>query len=236
MLGTPRASTHRLLVSLREAGMLEVVEGGRYRLSMRVFELGSRVPVLPQLMEVARRPLEILTEAVGTPALLGVREGTEVLFIDRFAHRATPLAARMGTRGPLHATAMGKVLLAGAPVEVVEQVLAAPLRAYTPYTVVDPGQLLAQLATIRERGVAYVDQERRLGIFGMAVPIRGPVGQVIAGIDIPGPRAVVMGSQRKRELLLRQAAAEVERAIRLRTSRRRTVHAGTNGAAEPRSG
>src|SRR5690606_29525583 len=74
MLGIPRASTHRLLVSLREAGMLEPVEGGRYRLSMRVFELGSRVPVLPQLMEAARRPLDMLSNLVGAPALLGVRE------------------------------------------------------------------------------------------------------------------------------------------------------------------
>lgn len=231
LLGTPRASAHRLLVSLRAAGMLEAVEGGRYRLSMRAFELGSRVPLLPQLMEEARRPLEVLTELVGLPALLGVREGTEVLFIDRFVHCPTPIGARMGDRGPLHATALGKVLLAGAPPEVVEAVLAQPLKAYTPHTVVDPDELLAQLAMIRQRGVAHVDQERRLGIVGTAVPIRGPVGQVIAGIDIPGPRPSDWATQRRRESLLRQAAAEVERAIRVRASRKRIVRAGLYGVA-----
>jgi DNA-binding IclR family transcriptional regulator len=165
-----------------------------------------------------------------------VREGTEVLFIDRFAHCSTPLPARMGSRGPLHATALGKVLLAAAPDDVVERVLSGPLRAYTPYTVTDPHRLREQLATVRERGVAYADQERRLGIVGVAVPIRGPVGQVIAGIDIPGPRAVVLASQRKRELLLRQAAAEIERAIRARSSRRRTAPAGQSAAVARQSG
>jgi DNA-binding IclR family transcriptional regulator len=220
LLGTPRASTHRLLISLRAAGMLETVEGGRYRLSTRLFELGARVPLLPHLMEDARRPLEVLTELVGVPALLGVREGTEVLFVDRFSHRDTLPNARMGSRGPLHATAIGKVLLASAPPEILEQVLAGPLEAFTPYTVTDPRKLLDELEVVRERGVAHVDQERRIGIVSTAVPIRDRARRVIAAVDIPGPPGAARQSRQEREFTLRRAAAEIERAIRLRGSRR----------------
>ncbi|WP_218133957.1 IclR family transcriptional regulator C-terminal domain-containing protein [Lentzea fradiae] len=88
---------------------------------------------------------------------------------------------------PLHATAIGKALLAHAPARVRTEVLGSPLTRRTPRTVVTPGLLRRQLATIRQTGVAYEYEESRVGLACVASPVLGDDGAVVAAVSVAGP-------------------------------------------------
>lgn len=189
LLGTPRATAHRLLVSLKEAGAVESTAAGHYRLSLHMFQLGSLVPLRRRLHEGAHAALEELVDRTGLPAHLGALNGTRVLYLEK-AHRARDrIPTDVGVDGPLHATALGKALLAHAGTDVVSQVVAEGLRRYTPTTIVDDGCLYEELACIRASGFAYDREEMTPGIICIAVPIRDHVGRVVATLSIPAPAA-----------------------------------------------
>lgn len=184
LLGVPRATTHRMLVTLRTAGVLESNEYGQYLLGLRLFELGSFAPLRRRLHDVSAAPLERLAAEIGLPALLSVRDGKDLLCLEKVDHRRSSVPGRVGQRGPLHATAAGKVLLAYAPRTVVEQVVAEPPARFTPYTVVDPDRLLAELDTVRERGLAWEHDEHCLGVSSLATGLWNRAGQIVAAISI----------------------------------------------------
>jgi DNA-binding IclR family transcriptional regulator len=183
----PKATLHRLLGDLVGARLLEKVEG-RYRLSRLVFELGMRASVERTLLEVAIPFLEELRERTHETVHLGVREGHEVVYVAKVGgHRQAPAPSSLGGRMPLHATAIGKVLLAGAPAEVREEVLAQRLRRCSPRTIVNRTVLRRQLQEVAERGVAFEHEESAVGITCVAAPVLGMGGEVLAGISVTGP-------------------------------------------------
>lgn len=106
---------------------------------------------------------------------LAVRSGTSALYLDRVSgHVSLPVVSRAGSRLPLHATGAGKVLLAHAPGDVRDRVL-ADLPRLTPYTVTHAGRLREQLRRVRELGYATTAEEMVLGMSSVAVPVvRGP--------------------------------------------------------------
>jgi DNA-binding IclR family transcriptional regulator len=104
--------------------------------------------------------------------------------------RAVPIVSRSGSRLPLHATGVGKVLLAHADDDVMAQALAVARRT-TPYTVVAPGVLRRQLADVRRRGYASTSEEMTLGTRSVAVPVTDSSGRVFAALGI------VAGSSRR---------------------------------------
>jgi DNA-binding IclR family transcriptional regulator len=94
-----------------------------------------------------------------------------------------PVVSTIGSRLPLHATGVGKVLLAHAPEEIQLSVL-ADLKRVTPYTIVQPGRLRAQLARIRQEGYAQTSEEMSLGACSVAVPVRDDRNDVVAALGI----------------------------------------------------
>ncbi|MBS3942488.1 MAG: IclR family transcriptional regulator [Actinobacteria bacterium] len=183
LLNAPRASTHRMLVTLRTAGVLEVTESGQYQLSMRLFELGCFAPLRRGLHEAAMRPILRLAAFSQLPVQLAVREGNEVLYLERVGYRKNNLTP-VGERGPLHATGVGKVLLAFAPPCFRETYFAAPLSSYTEHTLTSPERLTQELAQVRRRGVAYGRQERHDGYYSVARPVRDHQREVVASVSI----------------------------------------------------
>ena len=116
--GLPKATLHRILGSLTEERLLDRVDG-RYRPGSQLFELGMLASVERTLLEVATPFLEDLYERTHETVHLGVREGHEVVYVAKIAgHRQAASPSRVGGRMPLHATAVGKALLAHAPEEV----------------------------------------------------------------------------------------------------------------------
>jgi DNA-binding IclR family transcriptional regulator len=184
LLGAPRASTHRLLVTLRLAGVLESTDDGQYRLGLRLFELGSFASLRRRLHDEAALPLEQLSAQVGLPVHLAVRDGTNILCLEKVYHGQTDAPLSVGQRAGLHDTAAGKLLLAFAPRAVVERYISEPMARLTPHTIVDPGRLLMELDRIRNRGLAVEREEFCLGVASVAAGVWYHTGKIIAAVSV----------------------------------------------------
>ncbi|MFC8850228.1 MULTISPECIES: IclR family transcriptional regulator [unclassified Micromonospora] len=182
--GLPLPTAHRRAAELLAWGALERGDDGRYRIGLRLWEVGSLAPRGLGLREVALPVMEDLYEVTHENVQLAVRQDLELVFIERIAGRhAVPVLTRVGGRFALHATGVGLVLLAHAPAEVQEQVLAAPLQRYTELTVTDPGRLRRCLADVRRAGYAVSDRQVTMDALSVAAPIRAPEG-VVAAISL----------------------------------------------------
>ncbi len=143
---------------------------------------------------------------------LAVRDGSQVVYVERVSGRdSVSVLSRAGARWPMHATGVGLVLLAHAPVEVQEEVLAGPLERFTELTLVDPRRLRAALAEVRRTGVAVSDRQVTLDALSVAAPVRGARGEVVAALslvvraDAAEPRGLA--------LTVRAAALGISRAL-----------------------
>jgi DNA-binding IclR family transcriptional regulator len=206
----PLSTAHRLVAELCAWGALERGEDGRYRIGLRIWELGALAPRGLGLREAALPFMEDLYEVTHENVQLAVRDDTDVVFVERFAGRdAVAVYTQVGGRFPLAPTGVGLVLLAHAPVDVQDRVLAGPLERYTPHTITDPRQLRRVLAEVRRTGVAVSDRQVTADAVSVAAPIEVR-GSVVAALSIvvrgtspaavramtPGVRAAARGISR----------------------------------------
>lgn len=184
--GLPKSTLHRLLTDLVGVRLLERVDR-KYRLSRLVFELGMRASVERTLLEVAMPFLEDLSEHTQETVHLGVLDGEEVVYVAKLGgHRQVTAPSTIGGRMPLHATAVGKALLASSSDEVIDRVLAGRLRRCSARTIVNRSVLRQQLKDIVERGIAFEYEESAPGVVCVAAPIHDQDGRAIAGISVTG--------------------------------------------------
>ena len=184
--GLPSATTHRLVGELVAWGALERVGRGRYRIGLRLWQLSSLAPEPRTLRDVALAFLHDLLEVTHEVVHLAVLDGDRVLYLERLMARPeVHVRSRVARRLPLHATGPGKVLLAHAPDDVRSWVL-SHLTRLTPYTVVQPGRLRAQLERARRDGFALTVEEMTLGACSVAVPVRVR-GDVVASVGVVVP-------------------------------------------------
>ncbi|NHN56263.1 IclR family transcriptional regulator [Calidifontibacter sp. DB0510] len=190
--GLPLTTTHRLVGELRQWGALARTAGGSYSIGRRIWDLGILAPVQRGLVEVASPYLHDVFGATRATVHLGVRDGLSVLYLDRLGGTTSvPIVSTIGSRLPLHTTAVGKVLLAHAPVELRRQVLSTlPTQPRpTPYSITQPGLLRRQLAAVLDNGYATTSEEMSLGACSIAVPICDRDTVVAAlGIVVPSLR------------------------------------------------
>ncbi len=183
----PKATVHRLAAELVSLDLLDRVPAG-YRLSSGLFELGLRAASERTLLEIATPFLQDLYERTHETVHLGVLEGDEVLYVAKIGgHHQTPTPSRVGTRLPLHCTAIGKSLLAHTDDAQRRRVLTGPLERRTPHTVLAPGLLARQLATIRTTSVAYEREESTIGLLCVASPIQRLDGSPAGAVSVAGP-------------------------------------------------
>jgi DNA-binding IclR family transcriptional regulator len=207
--GLPVPTAHRLIGELVAWGALVRTPAGDYVVGRRMWDLGLLAPVQTGLRELASPYLHDLYSATLATVHLAVRDGTEVLYLDRLAgHASVPVVSSVGSRLPMHATGVGKVLLAHAPAAVQQEVL-ANLTRVTAYTVTQPGLLRRQLAKVLRDDHATTSEEMSLGACSIAVPIR-------RGDDVVASLGIVVPSLRDRARLtgaLHVAARGVGRAL-----------------------
>jgi DNA-binding IclR family transcriptional regulator len=185
--GMPLATAHRLIGELRRWGGLDRLATGEYVIGRRLWDLGLLAPVQSGLRQAASPFLHDLYGATLATVHLAVRDGIEVLYVDRLAgHVSVPVVSKIGSRLPMHATGVGKVLLAFAPDEVVAAVLERLTRV-TAYTITQPARLLEQVRRVRADGYATTGDEMSLGASSVAVPVRGPGDEVVAALGIVVP-------------------------------------------------
>ncbi len=183
--GLPPPTAHRLVGELVRHGAL-AREDGAYVVGRRLWDIGLLAPVQTTLREAASPFLHDVYATTLATVHLAVRDGDEVLYLERLAGRASvPVVSSAGSTLPMHCTGVGKVLLAYAPEEVRSRVLGS-LRRVTPYTVTRPGVLLRQLERVRREGYATTVEEMTLGACSVAVPVRRG-GEVAAAVAVVVP-------------------------------------------------
>lgn len=183
--GVSLPTAHRRAAELVTWGALERTAEGRYRIGLRLWEIAALAPRAHGLREAALPFLEDLYVVTRQNVQLAVREGLELVFVERIAGRgAVPVLTRVGGRFTLHATGVGLVLLAHAPAEVQEAVLANPLPRYTDRTVTDPSSLRPTLAAIRAQGYAISDRMVTPDALSVAAPVLGRLGTVQAAVSL----------------------------------------------------
>ena len=185
--GISKASVHRLAQELLDWGMLER-SGAEYRLGMRAFELGSRVPRFRVLRDVVRPYMESLHFTTKETVHLAVLDGLEVLFLEKIS--SSPMAtqpSRIAGRMPLHCSATGKVMLAYSSPTLLDEVLARPLERRTPSTIAAPGLLREQIRKVRASGHAIETEETAIGYCSVAVPVFGSSGLLLGALSITAP-------------------------------------------------
>ena len=211
-LGLKKSSVHGLLKTLVARGFLARTARGRYDLGLRLLQYGmlaaSRNDVVVAVRPWAERLAFQLGQMVHTAILLG----SDVVVI----HSLRPMSRFIaypepGLPIPAHASAPGKALLAWLPEARARAILsAAPLAAYTPSTITEVAPLLAQFREIRARGYAVDDEEILHTQRGIAAPIRGPEGAVVAAICVHGDADRVDPARAETVEAVRYAAAAIE--------------------------
>jgi DNA-binding IclR family transcriptional regulator len=214
--GLPLTTAHRLLGELTAWGALTRRPDGRYEVGRRLWDLGLLAPVQLELRQVAAPFLLDVHTATRETVHLAVREDLHALYVERISGReSVPVVSQVGSRLPLHATGVGKVLLAWAPDDVREQAVSAAGRQ-TRHTVVEPGRLQREVAEVRRRGYARTAEEMTLGASSVAVPVpavRGGTPVVVGalGIVIPSHRRDLLRLVPALEVAARGIGREVQR-------------------------
>ncbi len=205
--GINASTVSRLLSTLASARFVEhVSETGRYRLSLRLIELGNAVLGRLDLRALARPHLQALVKDTGETATLSAPGERDAITVD-FAHGSAGVqsVAQLGRPSVGHATATGKVMLAFGDVELP----AEPFTSFTPRTITSREQLVAELARVRRRGFAEAREEREEGLAAVAAPVRGSTSELVGIIGIQGPasRFDTRALRAAATLLLEHAAA-----------------------------
>ncbi|MFI7614532.1 IclR family transcriptional regulator [Nonomuraea terrae] len=190
--GVPLSTAHRLVGELERWQALSRGPDGRLRVGLRLWELGQLAP--NRLREFGHPWLQELFASTGENVHLAVRDGLEVLYVDKvYGRRAVPIVSRIGARLPMHPTGVGKALLAYEPEWFVTSYLARKLERPTPHTITEPGRLARELAAVRAQGYALTYEEMTLGSCSAAAPVLAG-GRAVAALGI------VVSSRRAREL------------------------------------
>lgn len=168
--GLPLSTTYRLVRELEDWGGLEKTAGGRYEIGMRVWELGQLAG--RRLRDRARPFLQDLFDLTHENIHIAVREGTQTLYIDKiYGSKKMPRISRVGGRLPMHATAVGRVLLAAQPDWFVDAYLERELQAPTQMTVTDPKILREVITQVRAENFALTVEQMRVGQLSIAMPV-----------------------------------------------------------------
>jgi IclR family pca regulon transcriptional regulator len=189
-LGMSRSTTHRYVITLVALGYLEQEASRKYRLGLRVTDLGMAALNATGLREHAHPYLQELRQRTSYTASLAVLDGPDVLFTDRaksFRREQSKieLGLHPGSRLPAYCTAMGKLLLASLPAPEQDRLVSTiKLEKRGPNTITSKKALRAELDAIRDGGLAVNDEELAAEMFAIAAPVRNGGDDVVAAVSL----------------------------------------------------
>lgn len=189
-------TTRRLLVTLRDEGLIGQAPDGRYHLTLQVMRLAAAVPEGRSLRELAQDHLRALAETTGLTVLLSVLQDGKPVCIAR-EHGDSPVQVRwwpVGESMPLNCGAAPRLLLAHMPEADQEAVLAGPLPALTRHSITNPIALRDKLTTVRERGWSLSTDDVVEGLAALASPVRDPSGDIIGAVSVGGLITTISGA------------------------------------------
>lgn len=188
--GQAPATVYRVLSTFEAHGVVEVQPATQlWFVGQEAFRIGSAFLGRTSLVEQARGVMHALMAETGETANLAIADEGQVIFISQVeTHEPIRAFFRPGTRGPIHASGIGKALLAYQPAEAVARIVREKgLASFTPQTITDAGRLTEELAAIRARGWAVDDEERTEGMRCVAAPIFNEFREAVAGVSVSGP-------------------------------------------------
>lgn len=186
-LGVSRTTPYRILYTLEECGYIyQDSHTKRYGLRPKVLELGFTYLNSLQLPELAAPYLEKLRDETGMSSHMGILDGNEIVYIARYPARSVAtITINVGSHLPIHATAMGKCLLAHLPEEKREELLSELGALQMPNAPkIEIQELRNELQSIREKGYVFHKGEFEKGVWSVACPVFGKDNEVIAAINI----------------------------------------------------
>jgi IclR family acetate operon transcriptional repressor len=188
-IDVPTSTVHRILMTLEKYGFAVINEDtNEWSVGIETFRVGNSYLERTNLIEASRKAMRELMEATGETANLAIADAGDVVFISQVeSHNPIRAFFRAGTRGHMHASGIGKVLLANMlrrDVEKILEIKGCPI--FTTNTLSSPATLFRDLEITRERGWAFDDEERYDGMRCIASCIYNAYGEAVAGISVSG--------------------------------------------------
>ncbi|EID55269.1 IclR family transcriptional regulator [Saccharomonospora xinjiangensis] len=201
-LGVHKSTASRLMSALESRHLVEKLgKRGKYAIGFGVVRLAGAAMSRLDLATLGNQTCLSLAESLGETVNIAVADGGVAINISQAFGSASVTARNWtGRRTPLHATSSGKVLLAYMPEQQRVPLLHGQLERYTPSTIVQPDELLAELGHVRKAGYAASFEELELGMHAVAVPVFGGEGRVIAAMSASGP-SYRLSRERARQLI-----------------------------------
>lgn len=188
--GLPKPTAHRLISELLANGLLEREERGTYVVGLRAFEIGALAPRAYRHRGAVAPHLERARQETGADVMLSILDGDETVLVEHLLGRTRiPLAAGLGERLPLHASAVGHIMLAFGPPQLLQRVESAPLRSFTSTTIADPEHLRQIVSRVRAQGTAAVNGGIIEGSLSVAAPIFGSGRDLVGALALIAPSA-----------------------------------------------
>lgn len=182
-------STFRILDSLKELGYVrQDLQDSKYQLTLKITGVSAQVLENVQMRHIAHPFLEDLTSRTNETTHLAILEGNQIVYIDKVDNtQAMRMRSRVGQRGELYCTAVGKSLLAFYPESELPQLLASiDFQPLTEHTITDPKKFQKNLVQIRKLGFAIDDEENEVGIRCIGSPIYDHAGRLAGALSISG--------------------------------------------------
>lgn len=184
------STAHRILSVMVDNRLVDRIEPGTYRLGIRLLELGSLVKSRISVRQEALPHMQALHQALGETINLSVRHDDEVVYIERTAGSSSMMRVVqiIGTRAPLHITAVGKIFLAedGAD-RCLEYARRTGLPRFTENTLTDSEQLVREIDRIRRQGYSFDNEEAEKGVSCIGAGIYNDENRLVAGLSVSAP-------------------------------------------------
>jgi len=187
--GLHSSTAFRILDAMLANGFVERDAGGKYQLGHKLLRLGSRVRAQSDVRQLALPVMARLRDQLGETVNLTIRQGDEVIYIEKATpNRMMHVQQLVGSRAPLHVTAVGKLMLAlSGEEECRGYATRTNLPAYTRNTINSLPKLLHEAAKLREQGYAFDDEEAEIGVGCIGTLIHDANGNIVAGLSVSAP-------------------------------------------------
>jgi IclR family KDG regulon transcriptional repressor len=189
-LAMPKATVYRFLQTMMTLGYVhQQADSERYGLTMRMFELGAKALLYPDLVDLAKHHMQMLADKTGETVHLGTLIDSEIIYVHKIDSRHTlGMYSKVGRRAPLHNTAIGKVLMAWEHPERRDRILdGAEFKRFRDKTIVDRQAFLAELERVKAQGFGEDREEFDEHIRCLGIPIFDRLSQPIAGMSVSFP-------------------------------------------------
>ncbi|MGB1268325.1 MAG: IclR family transcriptional regulator [Flavobacteriaceae bacterium] len=190
-MGTNKSAVYRMLATMEALNVIQQnSENGKYRLGLKLFELGQKVSINKNFIAKAKPHMEALAKQAGETAHLAIYKNHKVYFLDKVVGRHDlQINSQIGSEKALHCTALGKTMLAFAEPNYKTVIKDTVLQRVTEHTITNSKKLIQEIEKIKQQGFALDMEENEIGLVCVAVPVCNNQGQFIAAISTSGPSA-----------------------------------------------